>query len=334
MRAPLVEHEARHLEHRPHDAHAELLVLGRCERPVHQRAEVVGRVPGLPGVLALDQLRRGREQLAVARAQVVEARPGQEVRALGADRVVGAERVGAEQPADQLVGLPERQVGRAVDAQPGERHAAEQNVEHERPVVAHRDRDQPERPQELRRRRGPGLDHLPHLVDLVRERGVSDPHAQLLAREARCDGADLDSGKRLAEQLVVRALDLEDLGNGLEQEARLERLQLLRQPPPVVCEAHDIPHDARRPLPTERLRQARPLATDAVRSAREVERHDAHAERLEPRAELHGLARADDAGGARDDERAAIGLRPEHALDESVPVHRQRAPAEDAEHAS
>ena len=86
------------MEHRPEDAHAELLVLGRRERPVHQRAEVVGRVPGLPGVLALDQLRRGREQLAVARAQVVEARPGQEVRALGADRVVGAERVGAEQP--------------------------------------------------------------------------------------------------------------------------------------------------------------------------------------------------------------------------------------------
>src|SRR5262249_60002385 len=41
-----------------------------------------------------------------------------------------------------------------------------------------------------------------------------------------------------------------------------------------------------------------------------------------------------DAGSARDDERAAVGLRAEHALDQRLGVGRQRTAAEDAEHAA
>jgi hypothetical protein len=76
--------------------------------------------------------------------------------------------------ADELVDLPERHVDRPVIAQAGQGQTAEQNVENERPVIAHRHRDQAEGPQEVGDVGWLGLDDLPDLVDLVGKGRMSD----------------------------------------------------------------------------------------------------------------------------------------------------------------
>ncbi len=75
-------------------------------------------------------------------------------------------------------------------------------------------------------------------------------------------------GKAVAEDLVVRLLDLEDLGNRLEQEARLEVLQFGRQTLAVVREPDDVPHDPRRAVAAEGLRPVRGIAGRCRRARR------------------------------------------------------------------
>ncbi|MHC4545357.1 MAG: hypothetical protein ACYSYL_12685, partial [Planctomycetota bacterium] len=68
-------------------------------------------------------------------------------------------------------------------SQARQRHAAKQDVQDERPVVADRDRDQSQRPQKLGDGRGLVFNNLPDLVYLVREGRVHHAHSQLRARE-------------------------------------------------------------------------------------------------------------------------------------------------------
>jgi hypothetical protein len=132
----------------------------------------------------------------------------------------------------------------------------------------------------------------------------------------------------------MRALQVEHLGNRLEQEARAERLQLRRQTLAVVREPDDVAHDAIGLLAPERLDEPGVVAADAIGRAGEVERDDAHAVGLEPRAELHRLPRADDAVGARDHERAARARGAEYLIDERSRIGRQRAVPERRRHAA
>ena len=57
-------------------------------------------------------------------------------------------------------------------------------------------------------------------------------------------------------------------------------------------DAHGRAHDARRALAPERLHESRVLAADPVRRAGEVQRHHAHAVRLQARAQLRDALQA------------------------------------------
>jgi len=238
---------------------------------------MVRRVPVGAAVLVLFKDRRGFEEGAVVLRQMVQTRPGEKVRTAGADGVVGPERIRSEHTADELVHLPERHVGDLVEAGAGEGETAEQNVEHERPVVADRDRNQAEGPQQLR--------------DLGRLR------------------------LRRPEDLVVRPLDLEIFGHRLEQEPWRESVELGWQVASVISEPDHVAHDRGGTVGAKGANQTWVLGTDAVRHPGKIERHDRHPEGLEPRAELHGLAGADDAVGAGDDECTSMRRRAEHPID-------------------
>ncbi len=331
--APIfVQHEAGHLVEGSEDPGPELLFGPGFQAPVHQGPEVVGGIPVLPRILAFDELGRGREELAVGPGQMVQARPGEEVRTLGADGVVGPEGVGPHQLPDELVDLPEGHVAGAVIAQSRQRHAAEEHVQNEGPLIAHGQGDESQRPQELRHRRRLVLHHLEDLVDLVGKGRMGDPHSQLRARKARRDRADLDVREGLAEDGVVGPLHLEDLGDGLQEEAGPQRLELVGQRAPVVGEAHHVGHDAVGALLAEAAHESGILSSDAVGRAGEVQRHHGHAEGLEPRRELHGLAGAHDAVGAGDDHGAPGVGWSEDLVDERGGVGGQSAVAEDVQH--
>ncbi len=291
-----MDQQAGHLEQRPRDPCVE---LGRVvQSPVDERTEVVHRVPVGTALHVLLEHLRGCEQGAVDRLEVVQTRPGEEVRARRADRVVGAERVRPQVAAHELVDLPERHVGGLVEAGRRQGEAAEQDVEHERPAVGDRHRDEPQRPQQLGDRGGFGLDGLEDLVDLVWKGRMGDAHAELGRRETRGHRPDLDVREGRPEDVVVGALEVELLRDRLEQEARPEGCEQVRQPAAVVGQPDDVAHDGGGAVGPERPDQPRVVTREAVGDAGEVERDDRNGVGRKARTELHGLAGANDAVGA------------------------------------
>ena len=108
---------------------------------------------------------------------------------------------------------------------PGQGQSAEEHIEQERPVIAHREGDQAERPEEVGHRGGLRFDDLPDLVDLMRKRRMGDPHPQLGAGESRGDGTDLEARVRLPEDPVVLPLELQDLRDRFQEELRAQPVQ-------------------------------------------------------------------------------------------------------------
>ena len=106
------------------------------------------------GYLPFGQLGRRREQRAIFFAKVMQASPGEEIRSLSADDVMGAEGIGADIFPNEFIDFPERHVGGAVVSQARQNHTAKQDIQNERPVITDRDRDQsqcPQQPSQIRR---------------------------------------------------------------------------------------------------------------------------------------------------------------------------------------
>ena len=308
-RPPLVQQQGRRLEQGAEEARLQGLLRRRIQGPVHQGAEVIRRIPVGALVLAPHQGRGRLEEGTIDPGEVIQAGPGQEGRPPAADGVVGAEGVGPQPPADELVQFPVGQVAGLVGGGPGQGQAAEEHVQDEGPAVRHRNRHQTQGPEQA----GDGgvrrLDALEHLVDGMGKAGVGDADTELGPREAGGDGADGDPGKGLAEQAVMGALERQVLGDGLQQKARLQAGQERWQPVAIVGQADDVAQHPVGPLRPQRGRQLAGLAGLGSAATGKVEGHQGHAPGLQARAELHQLAGADDAVGPGDDHAAARARR-------------------------
>ncbi len=127
-------------------------------------------------------------------------------------------------------------------------------------------------------------------------------------------------------------LQLEDLGDRLQEKRRTQARQVRREALSVVAEPNDVAHDPLGAVRAEGANEARVLLPDPVGRVGEVESHNGDAERLQSRTELHGLAGTHDPVRPGDHQRAACGGRSKNPVDQIGGIGRQPAALEHVDH--